>query len=104
MQIAFWKAAHVVLIGAVVACLLMLAVFLTIVGLTIAEGRGELSVRAATGAVVSITLIWMLGHAARHARHRTTDLAIARCAAAMLAEHEQAADTSGFQATDTADR
>jgi tetratricopeptide (TPR) repeat protein len=78
-----WKAARIVLMGAVVVGLLILLVFLVLAGLAIADGKGELFVRAGVGAVVSATMVWLMGHAARLAGHRVTDLVVARYTAAI---------------------
>jgi tetratricopeptide (TPR) repeat protein len=78
-----WKAARIALVAAVLVGLLVVAVFIILAGLALADGLGDLFVRAAVGAIVSGTIVWLLGQAARHAGHRATDLAIARYAAAI---------------------
>jgi tetratricopeptide (TPR) repeat protein len=75
-----WKATRIFLIGTTIACLLILAVFLVLAGLAIAEGNGERCVRGCIGAIVTATAVWAFGRAARFAGHRTTDMLIARCA------------------------
>lgn len=72
-----------VLVFAVAVCLLVLANLLVLAGLLIAEGKGDRFVRASIGAIVTATIVWLLGEAARRAKHRMTDLAIARRSAAI---------------------
>jgi tetratricopeptide (TPR) repeat protein len=79
----WWKTARIALIAAVIVGLLVVAVFVILAALAVAEGVGDLFVRAAVGAIVSGTIVWLLGRAARHAGHRATDLAVARYAAAI---------------------
>ena len=83
MQLVFWRMARIGLVAACLVGLLVLAVFLVLAGLMIAEGRGELFVRASVGVVVSATMVWLIGHAARQAGYRATDLRIARWATAI---------------------
>jgi tetratricopeptide (TPR) repeat protein len=83
MQLGFWRMARITLVGAGLLGLLVLAVFLALAGLMIAEGQGELFVRASVGVVVSATMVWLLGQAARQAGYRATDLLITRWTAAI---------------------
>ena len=66
-RFGLWKLARIILIGAVGVGLLLVSGFVVFAGIAIAEGQGERFVRAAVGAVVSFTLVWLLCQAARYA-------------------------------------